>query len=253
MPEMAEAFRQAIADTEKEFDMELPKMKPLERLAQLIHTKNSLEKEIACIIGRSALIKHVSEFIDANVLIDTKNSLEKEIACIIGRPVLIGHVGEFIAANVFGIELEQSAAQKGIDGQFAGGALKGRTVDIKYYARIEGLLDISESTLPDFYLVMAGPKALLVSLRGTTRPWLISYVYLLDAKELVSQLKLRGVKIGVATSVARHLWDAAEIYPMQRNNRLILSEDQRKMLALFGEVTIPVYAKEISQGELLQD
>ena len=233
--------------------MELPEMKPLERLAQLIHTKNSLEKEIASITGRSALIKHVSEFIDANVLIDTKNSLEKEIAGIIGRPVLIVHMGEFIAANVFGIELEQSAAQKGIDGQFAGGALKGRTVDIKYYARMEGLLDISESTLPDFYLVMAGPKARVVSLRGTTRPWLISYVYLLDAEELVAQLKLRGVEVGGASGVARHLWDAAEIYPMQRNNRLILSEDQRKMLALFGEVKIPVCAKEILQGELPQD
>jgi len=43
----------------------------------------------------------------------------------------------------------------------------------------------------------------------------------------------RGVKIGVATSVRRSLWDKAEVYPAQQNRELVLTEEQRDMLALF--------------------
>jgi hypothetical protein len=55
--------------------------------------------------------------------------------------------------------LEQSASQKGIDGRFAGGSLARKTVNIKWYGKMEGLLDVSPGNLPDFYLVMTGPKA----------------------------------------------------------------------------------------------
>ncbi len=47
-------------------------------------------------------------------------------------------------------------------------------------------------------------------------------------------LSARGVKLGVATSVRQHLWDEAEIYPRQHNERLILSNAQRALLKLFG-------------------
>jgi hypothetical protein len=42
------------------------------------------------------------------------------------------------------------------------------------------------------------------------------------------------VKIGIATSVRKHLWQAAMIYPEQVNPALILSEEQRVALALFA-------------------
>jgi hypothetical protein len=47
-------------------------------------------------------------------------------------------------------------------------------------------------------------------------------------------LRERGVQIGTRTSVIGQLWDRAEIFPVQRNNRLMLSEEQRNLLTLFG-------------------
>lgn len=49
----------------------------------------------------------------------------------------------------------------------------------------------------------------------------------------MDDLKLSGVKIGVATSVRKHLWEKAEIYPAVQNDLLPLSQAQRDMLALF--------------------
>jgi hypothetical protein len=69
--------------------------------------------------------------------------------------------------------------------------------------------------------------------KGGTRPWLIEAVYLFDAKELLGVLKKRGVKIGVATSVAKCLWAEAEIYPHQQNRQLMLNDNQRKLLGSF--------------------
>jgi hypothetical protein len=129
--------------------------------------------------------------------------------------------------------LEESASQKGLDGRFTHGQLAGRSVNIKWYAKREGLLDVTPDALPDFYLVLAGPKSAASSSRGEDRPWVIENVYLFDAPQLVRRLRSRGVKIGIATSVRQQLWDEAEIYPTARNTRLILSNAQRKLLAHF--------------------
>jgi len=166
-------------------------------------------------------------------LIKQRNKVETRIAKIIGRPAQIGHVGEYIAASIFGIQLEHSAAQRGIDGRFRRGALDGKTVNIKWYAKMEGLLDITPKYLPDFYLVMAGPKFGAASSRGTSRPWRISSVYLFASQALMRILNARGVKIGTATSVPSYLWHEAEVYPTQQNNQLMLSSDQREQLELF--------------------
>ena len=163
-----------------------------------------------------------------------KNIIDDEIADIIGRPAERGHTGEYIASRVFGIRLERSASHKGIDGHFASGNLVGKTVNIKWYGKWDGLLDINPKTLPDFYLVMTGSKAGATSSRGTTRPWMVSHVFLFDAHRLLVKLEGRGIKIGVATSVAEGLWREAEVYPAQRNSRLVISEEQKRLLALFG-------------------
>ena len=162
-----------------------------------------------------------------------RNAVERRIAGIIGRPGLVGHVGEYIASEVFHITLEDSATQKGIDGRFASGPLRDKSVNIKWYAKREGLLDINPDHLPDFFLVLAGPKTAAASSRGTARPWRVSSVFLFDSHELIEALHRRGVKIGIATSVANHLWEEAQIYPEGPSNILPLSQEQRGKLALF--------------------
>ncbi|MDP3104550.1 MAG: hypothetical protein Q8M95_08070 [Candidatus Methanoperedens sp.] len=168
-------------------------------------------------------------------LIRDKNKIETEIAGIIGRPSLIGHVGEYIASHIFSIELEKSANNKSIDGQFTEGSLSGKTVNIKWYGKQEGILDITPDNLPDFYLVLTGPKSAAVSSRGTTRPWTINSVFLFDANELVTKLKENKVKIGVATSVRSKKWEDAMVYPIQHNSKLALSDGQKGLLQLFSE------------------
>lgn len=163
-----------------------------------------------------------------------KNITDAAIARIIGRPAERSHTGEYLASRIFDIRLELSASHKGIDGHFTSGNLVGRTVNIKWYGKREGLLDINSKALPDFYLVMTGPKAAASSSMGTTRPWTISHIFLFDAHRLLTKLESRGVEIGNATSVVEELWREAEVYPTQRNSQLAISEEQKRLLALFG-------------------
>ena len=167
-------------------------------------------------------------------LISRRNQVNKEIADLIGRPALTGHIGEYIASRVFNIELESSAARKGIDGRFSEGALKGQTVNIKIYGKRESLLDISFENLADFYLVMTGPQSQSMTSKGATRPIVISNVYLFKMNEFLEELGKRGIKIGVATSVARKYWDSAEIFPHQINKEFILTKNQRQLLSSFS-------------------
>ena len=166
-------------------------------------------------------------------LIHQRNNLDAAIAEAIGRPTLAGHFGEFVAAEMFNVKLHQSAANKGNDGLFAKGRLSGKTVEIKYYPRNEGILDMKLESPPDFYLVLTGPRTAAGSSRGQTRPWLIEAVYLFDAVQLTRSLQ--GRKIGTATSVRRELWDEAEIYPNQNNKALAVTTSQQKLLALFSK------------------
>ena len=104
------------------------------------------------------------------------------------------------------------------DGRFRSGPLQGQSVNIKWYLKREGLLDTTESDVPDYYLVLTGPPSSAVSSRGTTRPWCIEAVFLFDARQLRSEQIARGVKRGVASSVIGQQWDAAEIYPSATGN-----------------------------------
>ena len=167
-------------------------------------------------------------------LVKQKNYADGKIADLIGRPTLPGHFGEFIAARVFGIELHDSAVQKGSDGRFADAPLSGRTVEIKYYPKNEGILDIKVDGVPDYYLVLTGPKSAAVSSRGKTRPWVIEAVYLFETAPLMKRLT---AKIGIATSVRREFWQESEIYPIA-NPAFPLTQSQRDVLALFSEASV---------------
>lgn len=163
-----------------------------------------------------------------------KNAADTEISRIILRPTERGHAGEYIAVSIFGICPEQSASHKGTDGKFTDGNLRGKTVNIKWYGKRQGILDMN--LVADYYLVMTGPKSMAVSSRRTISPWVIEGVFLFNGAKLRGQLKARGIaRIGTATSVAQELWKEAEIYPEQRNNELEITKEQRGLLALFAE------------------
>ena len=170
-------------------------------------------------------------------LIGDRNAIDRNITRIVGRPAEKGHVGEYIAAALFGIELEESAVQAGYDGHFQEGLLSGRTVNIKWYAKREGMLDIREDHLPDYFLVLAGPSEVMQSSKGQTRPWVIEEVFLFEAKPLLERLKIRGVKIGVATSVRKVEWEEARIYPGDGLSGLGFTNTARRYLSLFGDKT----------------
>jgi hypothetical protein len=146
-----------------------------------------------------------------------RDRIDAELAELMQRPMTSGHLGEWIAAQVFDIRLEASAVAAGIDGRFRSGPLAGRTVNIKWYLKREGLLDTTECMALDYYLVLTGPPSAAVSSRGTTRPWCIEAMFLFDARQLRSEQIMRGVTRGVASSVIRQQWAAAEIYRSPAN------------------------------------
>lgn len=168
-------------------------------------------------------------------LIARRNALETEISAITGRPALLGHLGEFVAARIFPIRLIKSAAHQAIDGYFYQGELAPCSVNIKWYAMREGVLDITPGFLPDFYLILVGPPPTATAALGLrNRPWKIAGVHLFDANELVDTLEMRGVRVGIASSVRRELWEAAEIYPRAICERYRISPEQRRLLDLFN-------------------
>lgn len=165
-------------------------------------------------------------------LIKQKSQVDAEITRLTGRPAHIGHLGEFIVSCVFQVALVSSASEKGYDGHFTQGSLKGSAVNIKWYARQEGVLDLDLTGLANYYLVLAGPRGFAP--RGDARPWLIKAVHLFDARELAARTTARGVKMGIATSITKAEWEHAEVYPNAVNPLLPLSDEQRRVLSLFG-------------------
>jgi hypothetical protein len=147
---------------------------------------------------------------------------------LIGRPAAAGSIGEFVAAKVFGINLMRSGSHPGHDGVFERGPLAGKTVNVKTYGRQEFVLDISPHP-SDYYLVLTGPAG-----QARVRPWVIDSVYLFEHQRLVAELTSRAVKIGVATSVRRAQWNAAQVYPSQPTSPLQLTGHQVALIGLFS-------------------
>ena len=173
-------------------------------------------------------------------LIARRNAIDAEIANLIGRPVHSGHVGEFLAARIFPIDLHERATTRASDGVFKGGPLSGSTVNIKFYSKWGGLLDMVSSedptAHPDYYLIMSGPVAPPISSKGTHSPLVIESVYLFHSNTLLEALKSfpRMVKLGIGTSIRKQIWQQAMIYPEQVNQALILTDEQRAALQLFA-------------------
>ncbi len=167
-------------------------------------------------------------------LIRQRNRIARRITGLIGRPAQLRQVGEYIVSCVFHIQLADAANQRGSDGWFSDGPLRGRTVNIKWYVSHERTLGIPPSCLPDYFLVLTGPLSPAYSSRRRVYPWLIERAFLFDARRLIHELKCRGVSVDATTSVARSFWAEAELYPVHRNLVARLSARQRRALALFG-------------------
>jgi hypothetical protein len=176
-----------------------------------------------------------SFLLEAAALLRARNEIDAKLASLVDRPITSGHLGEWIAAEIFDIELEASAAAEAIDGRFRSGALAGKTVNIKWYLKRENVLDMTSSELLDYYLVLSGPTSTVNTSRGGARPWVIENVYLFDARALSEELVRRGVKVGVAASVRAAQWQAAEVYPIQSNPHLPVSERQAELLREFSQ------------------
>jgi len=168
-------------------------------------------------------------------LLAERNAVDARIGAIIGRPAHIGHIGEYLAAAIFDLALHTSAVHPGSDGHFRSGPLSGRSVNVKWYAKLEGLLDINPLHLADYSLVLTGPRQAAASSRGLLRPVALHAVYLFDLPVLVDDLRRRSLKMGVATSVRCGLWDQAEVYPASGNPTLPLTSEQRAVLAMFAD------------------
>jgi hypothetical protein len=172
------------------------------------------------------------------VLVHEHNRVTEKISAVVGRPAIMGHVGEFIASRIFGIEPEPSDSSKGIDGRFKDGKLAGKSVNVTWHTRNDGSLDMRADALPDFYLVMTGPRTAEPSSKGATRPWVIEYVYLVGVEPLVRELKKRGIEPTPATSVRSADWEMCELYPRPKCPYLTLTDEQRAAIGLFRTQSI---------------
>ena len=190
-----------------------------------------------CDTSKITLISsHIMTIKDLANLISKKNILDIEISKIIGRPAEKGHVGEYIASQIFDIELSDSATNKGSDGYFRTGNLSNKQVNVKFYGKREGILDVNTTTSPpEYYLVLTGPSSPATSSKGTSRPWIIESVFLFEHEKLIEILHKKGIQIGVATSVSKDNWERAELYPHNTNNSIILTEEQKVSLSLFNK------------------
>ena len=167
-------------------------------------------------------------------LLQQRDTIDSQITSIIGRPAEKGHLGEYIASQIFDIELNTSATNKGSDGIFRTGTLFNKQVNIKFYGKQEGILDVNSTTSPpDYYLVLTGPKTHAAASRNSIRPWIIKSVYLFNHQNLVEKLHAKGRIIGIATSVSKEHWFDAEVYPTNNNKILNLTEEQKNKLSLF--------------------
>ena len=83
------------------------------------------------------VLEHLSD------LLAQRKSIASSIEPIVGKTFEKGHVGEFIASVVFDIQLEESGTAVWCEGIFRSGLLAGKSANVKWYAKRQGVLDIN--------------------------------------------------------------------------------------------------------------
>ena len=167
-------------------------------------------------------------------LVRARNTVESNIANLLECDVDLGAVGEKIAASIFGISFIPAATPGQSTGIFTSPTFANKTVDVRWYPRRENMLTIHTDPAPDYTLVLAGPRLDANETRTFVNPWIITSVYLFPMPELLNALRMRGVRVGPRVSVNNQLWEQAEIFPASHNRALVLSDEQRQLLQLFG-------------------
>ena len=167
-------------------------------------------------------------------LLHARNTVESNIANLLGGAVNLNTVGEYIAASIFEIRLLPTVQHHEFAGIFAGGPLAGGSVDVQWYPRREGSMYVHSSLTPDYYLVLAGPRQESSTARAHVNPWIIASVHLFAGPKLLAALHERQVQLGAHTSVITQIWEQAEIFPRPHSPLLTLTSEQRQLLALFG-------------------
>ena len=164
-------------------------------------------------------------------LLRARHSIDDEIATLIDQTATSGNIGEVVAASIFDIELAVSGVNPGYDGHFRSGWLAGSTVNVKAYAERTGILDISPHPC-DWYLVLMGPPRASME-KGRSLPFRIAGMYLFDIQAVKAVLTAAGLRIGVASSVRKVYWEAAEIYPNPAPEAVLIPDEiQRRLLGM---------------------
>jgi len=171
-------------------------------------------------------------------LIRIRNFVNSSVSYIIGPPAETGHITEYLSSQIFDIDLHPIAAYAISDGTFRSSAvLNGKSVNVKYRSIASKRLNIENSAdlarHPDYYLAFRGPTATKGPASEKTLPLVISAVYLFEAAVLIPALEAEG-GANIGPSVKAKHWEPAMIYPVQVNQTLILTDEQRATLALFA-------------------
>jgi hypothetical protein len=170
-------------------------------------------------------------------LIRIRNYVNSSVSRIINHPAEVGHIAEYLMGVILDVELNDVPNAKATDGVFSGGALAGKSVNVKYRAAQSKLLNLEEFLDPSlhahFYLSVQGPKSASKTSAGRELPFVVSSIYLFESSALIPQIAKPG-KADLGRFVPTALWQAAMIFPQQVNQALILSDEQRAALALFA-------------------
>src|SRR5258708_17280287 len=122
-------------------------------------------------------------------LLRARNTVESNIANLLGSGVNLNTVGVYIAATIFGITLLPFTRSSEFTGTFASQPLSGKTVDVQWYPRREGFMNVRAEASPDYYLVFAGPKQESSTARALVNPCLVSSLHLFETQDLPSALR----------------------------------------------------------------
>jgi hypothetical protein len=130
-------------------------------------------------------------------LLRARNEADAVIAGLLRRPAEQGHLGEWLAVRLLELEPAPSARSARVRSP------AGRSTS-KSYGALQGILDLHEDdAATDEYLVLSGTREAAGSSRGALGPLAVAHVHLIEGRPLIADLRSRGIKIGIASSVRR--------------------------------------------------
>lgn len=202
--------------------------------AHVVFQETGLGWESTITITQGTTVNDLTHLAD---LIRIRNFVNSSISKIINHPAEVGHIAEYLLGKILDIELHDAANIKATDGIFRTGALAGKSVNVKYRAAQNRLLNLEEVLDPSlhahFYLAVQGPKSPSKRSAGRELPFLIDSMYLFESTVLIPRITKPGQE-HLGRFVPTALWQEAMVYPEQINQALILTDEQKAALTLFA-------------------